>query len=70
MVLKLENIPVSEGEGLVLVEIRERSRDSDHAAGWHDYKQFNDDAWLIHTDDGQVSINGDLRVHGAFRSGD
>ncbi|MER8101061.1 hypothetical protein [Kitasatospora sp. NPDC094016] len=22
----------------------------------------------VHTDDGQVSINGDLRVHGAFRA--
>ncbi|WP_331744683.1 hypothetical protein [Kitasatospora sp. NBC_01300] len=26
------------------------------------------DAWIVHTNDGQVSINGDLRVHGAFRS--
>ncbi len=26
------------------------------------------DAWIVHTNDGQVAINGDLRVHGAFRS--
>ncbi|MFI2215186.1 hypothetical protein [Streptomyces sp. NPDC020141] len=26
------------------------------------------DAWIIHTDDGQVSLQGDLRVHGNFRS--
>ncbi|MFJ6501675.1 hypothetical protein [Streptomyces virginiae] len=26
------------------------------------------DAWIMHTNDGKVAINGDLRVHGAFRS--
>ncbi|MFJ7209165.1 hypothetical protein ACIQWR_37245 [Streptomyces sp. NPDC098789] len=25
-------------------------------------------AWIMHTNDGKVAINGDLRVHGAFRS--
>ncbi|MBC3841888.1 hypothetical protein GXW82_21820 [Streptacidiphilus sp. 4-A2] len=28
----------------------------------------NGGAWILHTNDGQVSIQGDLRVHGAFRS--
>ncbi|MFI5983669.1 hypothetical protein ACIBEA_22660 [Streptomyces sp. NPDC051555] len=25
-------------------------------------------AWIMHTNDGKVAINGDLRVHGTFRS--
>lgn len=28
----------------------------------------NGGAWIMHTNDGKVAINGDLRVHGAFRS--
>ncbi|MEU7205368.1 hypothetical protein [Streptomyces sp. NPDC045470] len=28
----------------------------------------SDDGWIVHTDDGQVSVKGGLRVHGAFRS--
>ncbi|MFB0627512.1 hypothetical protein [Streptomyces sp. AB3(2024)] len=28
----------------------------------------NADAWIMHTNDGQISVQGDLRVHGAFRS--
>ncbi|MEV7278785.1 hypothetical protein [Streptomyces sp. NPDC093111] len=28
----------------------------------------NDDTWIMHTNDGQISVQGDLRVHGAFRS--
>lgn len=28
----------------------------------------NGHEWIIHTNDGKIAINGDLRVHGAFRS--
>ncbi|MFD7911894.1 hypothetical protein ACFV30_14330 [Streptomyces sp. NPDC059752] len=28
----------------------------------------NAGAWIMHTNDGKVAINGDLRVHGAFRA--
>ncbi|MGO4458090.1 hypothetical protein AB4039_12400 [Streptomyces sp. M-16] len=28
----------------------------------------NADAWIMHTNDGQIAVQGDLRVHGAFRS--
>ncbi|MEU8928042.1 hypothetical protein AB0D10_45315 [Kitasatospora sp. NPDC048545] len=28
----------------------------------------NEGVWIMHTNDGKVSIAGDLRVHGAFRA--
>ncbi|MGW6982524.1 hypothetical protein ACWGE1_24335 [Streptomyces sp. NPDC054932] len=28
----------------------------------------NADTWIMHTNDGKVAVNGDLSVHGAFRS--
>ncbi|MFE5945832.1 hypothetical protein [Streptomyces sp. NPDC056480] len=53
-------------EGILRVHGESRFRGKVNADGHLSVR--NEDAWIMHTDDGQISVQGDLRVHGAFRS--
>ncbi|MFJ7279984.1 hypothetical protein [Kitasatospora sp. NPDC098663] len=59
--------PVESGfEGVLHVLGESRFHDKANADGHLSVRTR--DAWIVHTDDGQVSINGGLRVHGAFHA--